>query len=323
MKKIRIFLVSPSDVGEERNIISQIVAQELNRVFGDSRFVYDEQCCQVEILRWETHIWPDVGKDTQDVINKQIPDYEILLGIMWKRFGTPTGRAPSGTFEEFERAYKSHKSTGKPHIMFYFKTEGVYPDGPDELEQFSNVIRFKQRLEELGVSYQKYETSISFERYVREHLIKYVLLRSVGKTPEEPPGKRLPRVFISYAREDSRAARRLYKELEEAGIEPWLDQENLLPGQNWQQSIRQAIKNSKYFIALISKASVGKRGFVQKELKEALDVLDQYPDSDTFIVPIRLEECTPEYQKLKELHWLDFYPDWKQGVDTLIDILKK
>lgn len=86
MKKIRIFLILPSDIGEERNIISQIVAQELNRVFGDSKFVNDEQCCQVEILRWETHTWPDVGKDTQDVINRQIPDYEILLGIMWKRF---------------------------------------------------------------------------------------------------------------------------------------------------------------------------------------------------------------------------------------------
>jgi len=323
MKQIRIFLVSPSDVGDERNIASQVVAQELNRVFGDSRFLDNEKCFHVEFLKWETHTWPDVGKDTQDIINKQIPKYDILLGIMWKRFGTPTGRAPSGTFEEFERAYTSYKNTGKPHIMFYFRTEGVYPKDSNELEQFSNVIKFKERLEELGVSYQKYETTLSFERYVREHLIRYLLLRSESKAKDEPKVKQFSKVFISYAREDLKNAQRLYKELKRVGIEAWIDQENILPGQNWKKSIQEAIKNSKYFIALMSKASINKTGFVQMELKQALNILDDYPESHTFILPVRLDECSPNHEKLRKIHWLDLYPDWERGVSALMEVLKK
>jgi hypothetical protein len=79
-------------------------------------------------------------------------------------------------------------------------------------------------------------------------------------------------VFISYAREDSDAARRVYNDLRVAGLNPWLDKESLLPGQSWENEIRKAIKKSRYFIALFSSRSVGKRGFVQKEFKFALAV---------------------------------------------------
>ena len=60
------------------------------------------------------------------------------------------------------------------------------------------------------------------------------------------------RVFISYAREDTEAANRLYNDLKMAGLDPWLDTQSLLAGQNWKIAIRDAIKNSRYFIPLLS-----------------------------------------------------------------------
>ena len=45
--------------------------------------------------------------DGQDVINRQIEDkYDLFIGIMYTKFGSPTNRAESGTVEEFEIAYK-------------------------------------------------------------------------------------------------------------------------------------------------------------------------------------------------------------------------
>jgi len=77
----------------------------------------------------------------------------------------------------------------------------------------------------------------------------------------------LDRIFISYAREDSEAAFRLYEDLKRAGLRPWLDKEDLLPGQTWDLEIRRAVKKSKYFIALFSSTSVQKRGYVHKEYR--------------------------------------------------------
>ena len=55
-----------------------------------------------------------------------------------------------------------------------------------------------------------------------------------GKTSSDNNGLETT-VFISYAREDSEAAKRLYQELKNAGFIPWLDKESLIAGQNWLQ----------------------------------------------------------------------------------------
>jgi hypothetical protein len=73
-------------------------------------------------------------------------------------------------------------------------------------------------------------------------------------------------VFIGYAGKDFNGAKKLYEDLKQAGQNPWLDKESILRGWNWKVAIRKANRNSRYFIALFSLNSVGKRGFVQKEL---------------------------------------------------------
>ncbi len=147
--RLKIFVASPGDVSEERDIVS-VVVQELRRTIGDIRGV------ELEVVRWETHAWPDVGEDAQDVINTQIGEYDLLVGIMWKRFGTPTKRSRSGTGEEFERAYDLFTSYGRPKIMFYFRTAPFYPRDEKELSQIRKVIRFRKKLERLGVLFWGY-----------------------------------------------------------------------------------------------------------------------------------------------------------------------
>jgi len=125
-------------------------------------------------------------------------------------------------------------------------------------------------------------------------------------------------VFISYAKEDRNAAIKLYEELKKAGLKPWLDQKDLLPGQNWKRRIELAIKNSNFFIALLSNNSVSKKGYVQKELKKAMEILEEYPYGEGFLIPIRLDECSPEDEKLENLHWVDLFEDYQLCLTKII-----
>lgn len=128
-------------------------------------------------------------------------------------------------------------------------------------------------------------------------------------------------VFISYAREDASRAERLYMDLRKANIDAWLDTKCLLPGQNWKREISKAIKNSAYFLALISERSVNKRGVVQKELKQALEVLKEVPSHHIFLIPVRLDATTPEDEELQNLNWVDLYPSYQKGINRILDVL--
>lgn len=128
-------------------------------------------------------------------------------------------------------------------------------------------------------------------------------------------------VFISYAREDAEAAKRLYEDLKNAGLTPWLDKESLLAGQNWNIETNKAIKKSKYFIPILSSSSVEKTGYIQRELKYALDRVDKLPKSKIFVIPVRLDDCEMPYEKLKDIEYVDLFPDWDKGVNRIIEAM--
>jgi DNA-binding Lrp family transcriptional regulator len=126
------------------------------------------------------------------------------------------------------------------------------------------------------------------------------------------------RVFICYGREDADRAKRLYVDLRNAGLKPWLDQECLQGGQKWRTAIRQAIRQSRFFIALLSSTTVGRRGFLNAEIREALDTLREYPESDIFLIPVRLDGCEMPRDELCELQRIDLFPEWDIGVRQIV-----
>src|ERR1700674_522036 len=110
---IRVFVASPGDVQGERNSLLGVV-NELNRTLDA---LLPQAAIRVELERWETDAVPDMGR-LQAVINAQIKPYEIFIGMFWKRFGTSTGKADSGTEEEFQIAFNRWKKHGRPRILF-------------------------------------------------------------------------------------------------------------------------------------------------------------------------------------------------------------
>ncbi|MDM8544093.1 toll/interleukin-1 receptor domain-containing protein [Desulfococcaceae bacterium HSG9] len=126
------------------------------------------------------------------------------------------------------------------------------------------------------------------------------------------------KVFLNYAIEDQYMAERLYNDLKDAGVFLWHPDKDLLPGQNWKLEIKKAIKESTIFLALLSTKSILKRGFTQKELKTALDNLDEMPESDIFIIPVRIDDCKPIDSKLQYLQWVDLFPSYEEGLNKIL-----
>jgi anti-sigma regulatory factor (Ser/Thr protein kinase) len=126
------------------------------------------------------------------------------------------------------------------------------------------------------------------------------------------------KLFLSYAKEDTAAARRLCKALRERNLDVWLDEDSLIGGQPWLATIERAIHEADFFVALLSDASVSKRGVVQSEIREALKVFEKLPAGSVFVLPVRLNKCEPSFDLLREIHWIDLFPDWEHGIGEIL-----
>lgn len=165
---LEVFIASPGDVFPERKAIEQVVS-DFNISLANTFKV------RLELIGWETHVYPSVGQDAQDVINRQILDeFDIFIGIMWGRFGTETGRAGSGTEEEFQRAYSRLSQNENIQIMFYFKNTGIPPSNLDVV-QITKVKNFQSKIgDEYGAYYNQFESTEDFKEKVRSHLNRVV-----------------------------------------------------------------------------------------------------------------------------------------------------
>ncbi len=132
------------------------------------------------------------------------------------------------------------------------------------------------------------------------------------------------RIFISYAREDESAVRRLYRKLSDAGFIPWMDKVDLLPGEQWRPAIEKALREADFLIICLSNTSVQKRGFVRREFRAALDLWQEKHDDDIYIIPVRLENCDPP-DELDRFQWLDLFEDdeWPRLIRALQEGMRR
>ena len=166
---LRIVLSSPSDVEDKHQIIEEIIS-ELNKSIADSFDIL------FEITRWKTDAYPGFHKEGPQGLIDPILDIEncdILIGIFWKHFGTPTKQASSGTEHEFINAYKSWQNKGLPQIMMYFKDTEVNFETSAEVEQYKKVMQFREKFPRDGL-YWTFKDIPQFERLVRNHLTQYL-----------------------------------------------------------------------------------------------------------------------------------------------------
>lgn len=136
-------------------------------------------------------------------------------------------------------------------------------------------------------------------------------------------------VFISYVKEDSKQAVKLYKNLSEYGIEVWLDRNDIAPGTRWKKAIKQAILDGAFFLACFSD-EYNKRDntYMNEELTLAIDELRKKPTDKTWFIPVKLSECKiPDREisaseTINDIQHLELYKDWDDGIKRIISVIK-
>jgi TPR repeat protein len=182
MTELVVFVASPGDVASERDRLERVVREvnEWARRTG----------CSLRLVRWEKDVRPGVGEDPQAVVNRQVGEADITVVLFWKRLGTPTERAASGTVEEFDRAVERWRQDPKQEIFTYFKTAPI-DIHKDDLGQAQGVRDFRRRIAAITLDCE-FRTGADFEQKVRSHLTSAVLDRirhgvaATAPSPEAP-----------------------------------------------------------------------------------------------------------------------------------------
>jgi hypothetical protein len=132
--------------------------------------------------------------------------------------------------------------------------------------------------------------------------------------------KQAKHIFLVYAHQNKNAVRKLYHRITKEGKRVWLDEKELMPGQNWKYEIRQAILRSDIVVVCLSEQFNKQGGFRHEELKIALEKAKSFPEDEVFLIPARLEKCAlPE--PLRPWQCVDLFES--DGYKKLLKTLSK
>ena len=305
---IPVFIASPNDVSKERKYAVEAVrnvSSRLASVFG----------VVLTPITWEEFAPVSSGESLNPQFNilKKIKSRSIFIGLLYKRYGTiiPEMGDISGTESEFNHALNHRKNV---QILTYFRdTKNLSGLGTNEAYQLASLNKLKDKLYAKNIFPITYSNEQDFRRRIVLDLFEAAceaalnieemkqqfnehskVAASMKKRIDEARSTlvaRIPKVFISYAHEDEVEARKIYRQLGEFGFHCWLDKEALLPGNNWDREIRRAISNTDFIIILVSRKVHAKRGYIQREIRMALDIAQEIPADQAYLIPVRIEDC--------------------------------
>lgn len=121
------------------------------------------------------------------------------------------------------------------------------------------------------------------------------------------------KVFISYPKEKADAAREVSAFIRSLGVDVWQDNE-LIGGQQWARELKEAMRASDLVVLICSTETGSRKGVIQREIKEALEIMRDLPFGHIFLVPLRVADIRLPME-LSEIQYIDFFRgDWKTGL---------
>lgn len=139
----------------------------------------------------------------------------------------------------------------------------------------------------------------------------------------------MPRVFISYVRENSEEVQRLANELKAHGIKVWLDKYQIKPGYRWKDAIREGISQGDFFIACFSDEYHNRsKTYMNEELILAIEELRQRPTDRAWFIPVLLSEThVPNRdigagETLRSIQWVELYKNWDDGIRSILSVIQ-
>ena len=164
-------------------------------------------------------------------------------------------------------------------------------------------------------------TSIGLKESFRPHSMP----SDATPAAKSAPG---PSVFLSYASADRAAARALRDTLVSAGLDVWLDEEELAGGEAWDTKIRNQIRTCTYFMPVISTTTEARReGYFRREWRLAVERTLDLADDVMCLVPVVIDDTRDTSARVPEkfltVQWLRVpggaaTPELRQLADKLV-----
>jgi HEAT repeat protein len=173
-----VFLASPDDLKAEREAAEELVKNMNKLLVGTLGW-------QVVLFRWEDAV-PGYGR-AQGIINKAVDDCALFIGMLWERWGQPTGEYSSGFEEEYERALARRKKGSEPEIWLVFKA--IDPDKlKDPGAQLGKVLSFRDKQRSLNeVLYREFESVEDWKQKLQNWLWGHVARLAITTAHQGQP----------------------------------------------------------------------------------------------------------------------------------------
>ncbi len=169
-----VFLSGPGDVGEHKDAARKAV-DEFNLTWA--KFLG----LQFDVTSFPESFHPGIGAEPQEVIWDQVGDFDVYIGLLWARFGTPTARFASGTSEEFHEAVRRYQSGAVRAVRVYFCQQAM-PASIDG-NQVAGVQAFQKSVETSAL-YGTYSSTEEIAAKVRFDLSK--IAQKAATVPRAP-----------------------------------------------------------------------------------------------------------------------------------------
>ncbi|HKX27993.1 MAG TPA: hypothetical protein VJ302_09895, partial [Blastocatellia bacterium] len=159
---LRIVVTSSGDAQTECDLLPSVI-EELNRGMAGLRG------WRLELLPWQ--------------MDSEMPECDLLIGIFWKSLGAS---APNGG--------QTWPLEGLPPLLVYFNQQPATPRSIAEIDEWGEVIKFRDRLPAEGV-WWPYQGKVQFEKLVRGHLTNFI--RTLPKSGSEEAQPKAPPETVS------------------------------------------------------------------------------------------------------------------------------
>jgi hypothetical protein len=177
--KLRVVIASPSDARTEREIAAKVVED----IAGTDATI---DC--VETFLWDRNVPPGFSSQPVQIglidPRARIADSDIVIVLFKRKIGTAIALGGlTGTEHEFQTAYESWRSTGRPQIMVYFDDTQFSPTTLKELEQYTALMKFRLSFPQEGL----YKTFLTEDELQRKLTVDFKLVLQEVKNRVKKP----------------------------------------------------------------------------------------------------------------------------------------
>ncbi len=298
-----------------------------------------------QVLGREVEIWLDRkvhGEDSFDPrLFESLPRGALMVLVLSPRYVRSEWCAAE--LREFVQAVEAGGGSRDGRLFKVIKTPVPIEDHPEEVQgllgyEFFEVDSKTGRMRELSSSLDPEGQShywVRLDDLVQDIVDSFQVRASasdeVAESGEEPVPPAPPgTVFVSYAMEDRVAADAIKQALEAAGINVFIDRDDLLAGDAFESQLEKEIQECSLFMPLISRHTVQRRqAYFRLEWNLAFERSSRMDLSVPFIVPVAIDDTSPSEPglpgQLRQLHWLRL-PDGRPSselIETVGSLLRR